>query len=672
MDQYQLYQKLVTGLFKLIGGCILLMPISVQAQRSLNYQLQASVNLAKQSFDVKGTLTFLTEPYATDSVKIVLSKTVKPPILELSGAKATMQSSVNATGDIAYTFKFVNKLTAGTRLKLNYQYERGAAPTFQYYIDSIFCMASGYGSAWYPQVISTSADGNAEYTKGTGSITVTTQPYLTAVMAACDVKVSSKANSRIFEFHYTEPDIFSLNLGNYIRHEYKSKIPFYTYTLNSDIDGDNISHNAANVMDFLATQFGPLNIPNFCIVEFPEYIAEKTGIGGASMLGGILMPTDALRKFNYALFGHEIGHQWWGNKINSKGVKGSSMLSEAFAQYGSLQVVNHFDSTNVVNYRKRGYPGYINDQCGLGYLKNAAAGNDEPLSKLSGSNEHMIGDSKGFLVLELLSRTVGKVQFNKALHTINAKYSRTGLTWDNFLSEIDTVNGSNLQWFYQQWFERTGAPSWQTSWQQQQQSELQLIIIQTDSVYRLPLEVLIVYNNGTTSLQKININEKVSKVKLPVTASVKSVTIDPDFKVIHWADDLTPIALDLGKVQQVIKLRMEQKNDEAVNLALSFIKAGIPSDKFGLEFSLFYYLGRITFNQNKTTEALAYYQRALKCVTRNADLLAYTYYRIAMIAVIQKDSALSQWAGDNAVKADAMNHNFDSMSSKIAQLKIER
>lgn len=665
MDHSRLYKKQIIRVL-IIG--IMLIPVSAFAQRNLDYQLQANVNLAKQSFKVQGTLTFLTESYAADSVIIDLSKTVASPILKLSGADAIMKSAVNQNGDMAYTFKFAHKLLPGTQLKLDYQYDRGGAPTFQYYIDSAFCMASGYGSAWYPQVISNPVNGNGEYVKGTGAITVTTLPGLTAVMAACEVKISSTAKNKVFEFHYVKPDIFSLNIGNYTRHEYKSKIPFYTYSLNKDIDGDSLSRKAAGVMDFLTTQFGSLNIPNFCIIEFPEYVSEKTGIGGASMLGGILMPTDALRKFNYALFGHEIGHQWWGNKINSKGVKGNSMLSEAMAQYGSLQVVGHFDSANVVNYRKTGYPGYINNQCGLGYLENAVAGNDQPLSGLTGSNEHIIGDSKGFLVLDLLAETVGKPQFNKAMQTIGNKYSSTGLIWEDFLKEMDTAHGSSLQWFYKQWFERTGVPAWQTSWQQQQ-NELELTITQKDSIYRLPLEVLITYNNGTTSLQKINIDGKISVIKLPVSAKVKAVDVDPNFKVIHWDDELTPIAMDMGKVQRVIKLRMEQKNDEAVNLALSYIKGGIPSDKYGLEFSLLYYLGRITFNQNKTAEALAYYQKALQCVSRNTDLLAYTYYRIAMIAVAQKNQSLLQWAGDNAIKADAMNNNFDSMTSKITQIR---
>ncbi|SKC95011.1 hypothetical protein SAMN05660461_0192 [Chitinophaga ginsengisegetis] len=644
---------------RLIVLLYLLAPALLSAQRKLDYQLQVKADLAKKSFFVQGGFSFETDTAAADSIDIVISKGVGPVTLQLQGAAAVMDTSLKASGDIIYRWHFRSPLPVGTPLHFTCAYERGGAPAFQFYLDSTFCMAGGYGLAWYPQV----TDGAGNHTRGTGTIAVTTSGNLMPAMAAGTVSVKNHT----YTFHYAQPDIFSLYIGHYTRQEYKGQLSFYTYSLSSGIDGKDLSRKSAAVLDYLSSQFGPLDIPNFSIIEYPDYVAEITGIGGASILGGVVMPTGALREFNYALFGHEIGHQWWGNKVLAAGTKGEEMLSEGLAQYGSLQVVSHFDSAHAMEYRRTGYPGYINDQCGLGYLKNVAAGNDEPLISLTGSNGHTIGDSKGFLALELLSNTVGKAVFHKALRTIGDQYSRGGITWDGFQMEVEKAYGSSLQWFYSQWFERLGAPAWQSSWQQQQ-NKLQLNITQKDSIYQLPLEVLITYNNGTSSLQRITIRDRNSQLQLPVDGLVKEVQIDPYFKVLHWDEALTPEALAQAKVVRVLNLRREQKNEEAMKLAQSYIKEGFPDDQYGVEYTLLYHMGRIAAMQNKPAEALAYYQRSLQCVSRAPDLLAYTYYRIAQLAAAGNDDDLMRWAAANAVKADAAHNKSGGMEAKVAGL----
>ncbi|MGO4293532.1 M1 family aminopeptidase [Chitinophaga sp. RAB17] len=645
----------------------LLLPLCLSAQRKLDYQLQVQVDLLQKTFAVQGSLSFETTKTSADSVDITISRGVGEVKLQLEGAKGRMDTSINASGDKVYRWYFSQALPAGTGLRFTYAYERGSAPTFQYYLDSIFCMAGGYGSAWYPQVISREEDSTGSYTRGTGTIAVTTPANIMAVMAAGTLNTTAVADKRTYTFHYTQPDIFSLYIGNYSRQEYKGNRSFYTYSLSTAIDGNDLSRKSAAVLDFLSAQFGPLTIPNFSIIEFPEYVSELTGIGGASILGGVVMPTGALRQFNYALFGHEIGHQWWGNKVRSRGERGASIISEALAQYSSLQVVYHFDSTHAADYRRTGYPGYIKDQCGLGYLKNVAAGNDEPLVALTGANDHILADSKGFLALEFLSATVGKPVFNKAMQVIGEKYSSRGVSWEDFQGEIEKAYGHRLQWLFDQWFERTGVPEWQSSWQQQQ-NKLRLTVTQKDSIYQLPLEVMIRYSNGTTSLQHITIRDRSQTLQLPVNGSVTAVQLDPYFKVLHWEEALVPIAMSQAKVIKVQNLRLQDKSAEAISLAQSYLKEGIPDDSAGVEFTLLYQLGRMTAVQNKPEEALAYYQRSLQCVSRAPELLAYTYYRIAQLAAAKKDTTLLQWACANAVKADKLNHRADGMEARAALL----
>ncbi|RAJ80375.1 hypothetical protein CLV59_105484 [Chitinophaga dinghuensis] len=649
---------------RVIALLYFLSPIFLYGQQKLDYQLHVQADPARQIFAVQGSLSFKSDKATADAVTIILSKGKGPAKFQLQGASGTLDTSVNASGDIAYHWRFKHSLAVGTHLAFTFSYDRGTAPAFQFYMDSSFCMAGGYGSAWYPQVMTRNEHGENDNTRGTATLWVTTPLQQMAVMAASTVKLSATATTQTFEFHYAQPDIFSVYIGKYSRQEYQGRFPFYTYSLSKEVHGDDISRKAAAVLDYLTSAFGRLTIPNFSIIEFPDEVSEQTGIGGASIQGGVVMPTSALREFNYALFGHEIGHQWWGNRILAKGRAGADMLSEGMAQYGSLQVVEHFDSAHAIDYRKMGYPGYLRDQSGLGYLKNAAAGNDEPLVSLTGGNGHILGDSKGFLSLELLSNVVGKEKFHLTLQWIVEKYGQTGLSWNDFLNEISTANGSSLQWFYSQWFERTGAPAWESTWHQAQNT-LELNMQQKDSIYQLPLEVMITYQNGTTSLQYIAIRERNSHFQLPVNSTVAKVDIDPSFKVLHWEDVLTPIAMAQSKVVKVLNLRIQQKPEEAASLAKSYLAEGIKDDNYGVEFTLYYQLGRIAAAQQKSEEALGYYQHALQCASRASDLLAYTYYRIAQLASAKKDKSLLEWACRNAVAADTANQKADSMEARV-------
>ncbi|MBV7532166.1 M1 family metallopeptidase [Chitinophaga sp. sic0106] len=639
-----------------------LVPVQLYSQIQPDYQLDIQAHPATKHFTVTGSTTFVTDATMADSLDIRLARVENLRQLQLEGATGMLDSSNRKSGDVIYRWHFSKPLATGTRIRLSFAYERGSASAFQFYLDSAYCWAGGYGSAWYPQVQQRAADGSSNTLRATGTITITTSNQMMPVMAAA--AITQAGNS--YTYHYTQPDIFSLYIGNYSRQEIKGPTNYYTYTLSKEVDGKDICQKAASVLDFLSTQFGPLRIPNFSIIEYPDLVAERMGIGGASIFGGVVMPTSALQQFNYALFGHEIGHQWWGNKVRSKGEKGNAILTEAMAQYGSLQVVMQFDPARARDYRMTGYPGYLKDQSGLGYLKNAAAGNDEPLVALSGYNDHILGDSKGFLALEVLANTMGKPVFHKTLRTIGERYAATGLTWEDFVGEMNKANGKPLDWLFQEWFERTGAPTWESEWQQQQ-NKLQLTIRQQDSLYHLRLEVLITYDNGNTSLEQVAIQEGTTVLQLPLKGKVTAVSIDPDFKVLHWDATLKPNAVAQAKVVRVLNLRIAGKSNEAFALAKSYVEDSIREDFYGVRYALLNHMGRIATQQNKPEEALRYYQQSLQCATRIPELLAMTYYRIAQLAASTGDTALLHRAVDNALVADKLNGSADGMEAKVRQ-----
>ena len=52
----------------------------------------------------------------------------------------------------------------------------------------------------------------------------------------------------------------------------------------------------------------------------------------------MLMRSDLMdaKEADPASFGHEIGHQWWGNSVEKTGPVGEYMMDEALANYGGL------------------------------------------------------------------------------------------------------------------------------------------------------------------------------------------------------------------------------------------------------------------------------------------------------------------------------------------------
>jgi aminopeptidase N len=254
-----------------------------------------------------------------------------------------------------------------------------------------------------------------------------------------------------------------------------------------------------------------------------------------------------------------------------------------------------------------------------------------------------------------------------ALRQMQNQYKEKGITWETFLRKLDEVHGVSLNWFYQQWFERTGAPAWTSSWKAMK-GELTLTLHQQDSLYRLPLTILIQYTDGTTARKVVWLQHETDVFRLAAHHPVNNVVVDPDFHVLHWTEDLTPVAYELSKAQKVLMLIYQQKLNEAEQLARSYLSENTLSDPYGLQFTLWSLIGRIKSIEEKNDEALEAYENAVQCVTRPPELLARTYYKIAGLAARKGDKTLVRQAAANAVYADTLNGGIEGMAKKVKPL----
>jgi aminopeptidase N len=112
---------------------------------------------------------------------------------------------------------------------------------------------------------------------------------------------------------------------------------------------------------------------------------------------------------------HEMGHQWWAHQVVGADKQGMTMLSETFAQYSAMLVMEKLYGPAMV--RK-----FLKVELDS-YLRNRGGEAVEELPLVRVENQGYIHYRKGTLVMYWLKERVGEAAVNRALQRLIAKYA---------------------------------------------------------------------------------------------------------------------------------------------------------------------------------------------------------------------------------------------------------
>ena len=178
-------------------------------------------------------------------------------------------------------------------------------------------------------------------------------------------------------------------------------------------------------LDTFSSAFAPYQFRQARILEFPAYDkfaqAFANTVPYSEAIGFIQNhpagKPDGDEKIDLVTYvtAHEIGHQWWAHQVIGADKQGMTMLSETFAQYSAMLVMEKLHGAPMV----RKFLKYELDS----YLRNRGGEVVEELPLVRVENQGYIHYRKGTLVMYWLKEMVGEEAVNKALRRLLAKYA---------------------------------------------------------------------------------------------------------------------------------------------------------------------------------------------------------------------------------------------------------
>lgn len=203
---------------------------------------------------------------------------------------------------------------------------------------------------------------------------------------------------------------------------------------------------AAEYIELYKELIGPYPFQQFSIVE--NFFPTGYGFPSYTLLGSTVIRLPFIIETS---LGHEIAHSWWGNGVLVDYRQGN--WCEGLATY----LADYLYKERISEEEGRQYR--------LQILRNFTTlvnpGNDFPLSQFKGRYDppsQAIGYGKAAMVFHMLRRNIGDRAFWDGLRDVYRARLFKEASWKDFQIAFERRAGASLQYFFEQWVSRKGAP----------------------------------------------------------------------------------------------------------------------------------------------------------------------------------------------------------------------
>ena len=366
-----------------------------------------------------------------------------------------------------------------------------------------------------------------------------------------------------FKHSYPIPAyLISLNVSNYVSYDFQAGLgtaerPFfpilnYLYPESNTAAVQAAIDITAPIMNVFEEKFG----------LYP-YRNEQYGHVQFSWGGGMEHTTmSSMGGWSRSLIAHELGHQWFGNKVTC-GTWKDIWLNEGLTEYTAGIVVEELDgAANFVTWKNTKINSITSQSGGSVYLTDAQA---EDSNRIFSSR---LSYDKGSMVTHMLRWVMGDANFFQGLQNYlndtNLAYGYA-LTGD-LKSHLETVHGSSLDGFFDDWIYKQGYPTYTVTARNWGAGQAKITVGQAQShpsvtFFEMPLQIRLTGAGAQTYDVVVNNTTNNQEFIVSVPFVVTGVIFDPNKHIISKNNTATlgNATFDLA---QTISLYPNPANDE--------------------------------------------------------------------------------------------------------------
>ncbi len=420
---------------------------------------------------------------------------------------------------------------------------------------------------WYPRNISGSS-------KSRGQIEMVIPDNLELACTGKEMTKRQMEGKTIYQFAVENRQDFTFAAAQYLHESRKiNGVTVGVYFLEGGQEKvDLYIERCSEILKFLAEYYGGYPYDSYYLVEIPSTVTGS--LGGSSEQGMNLYPTGVLpeERVNLPLISHELSHSWWGNLVGSRS---GAVISEGLAQLSAVLCVEHFEGeAEMRRFLRYGNPDY--SQSAEQYFKRFTGPEpvmqDLPIGEVQlaqASVLHELADVKGHFVYEMLRRQIGADNFRDALRNIVSEYADKSVSLDDLQEAFELQSGKKLGLFFDQWFHRTGAPSFKLEYGLRKNefgSSVRGRIIQENQPYSVTAAVL-VSGPEFRRIESVEVRGRETPFEFHYEHTVDSVEFDPNYEVFRHTPEFDHIYL----LAYGTKQRVDKKYEDAIKSLSDFL-----------------------------------------------------------------------------------------------------